>query len=534
MMWVNELISSYYLPHFLMQMLVIGALFAIGYVICSCFLEKPLEGGTTKAYEHMFTLLSLSFPMGLAAFILIGYVMLAVGVPYTTLTVTVGMLVVVVCSVIYLVRGSGGNRFTVPVKVTVVTVVCVILLIAVSVSGIIAVSVSNDSLYYFWQYPKAVVSFAGLRDQFDNFLTDTGLGATVIGTLPFLYGFGETFGIQEFFHISFCLFFAKSIYDSVHKIQPDIKAKKALYIALVSGAVLVASTPMFVLSHWAMSNVYFMDYFFIGLYFVREYFDNNRNESIIPLMLIVFACSQLRMEGGIFILFLVVMASLTDIDGRKLSLCLVPTVVFQSIFELRIFCLYNIDNPYTFMTSGKSLIQFAAYMLVIVYLCLIRQRLSDKIRKYVPAMVLVALIGVNALLFIIDHNLYISNIRAFMANLFGQSGWGMFPYLTIGAFAIIAMVAYVNSVSLKKNNKTYEQSTSGEMIIYYMISTVGFLLVTLAVSFARGDALNESTGDSGNRVLLQIVPLVVYFVTIVLVSQLVKADRIDDGMTKGD
>ena len=38
---------------------------------------------------------------------------------------------------------------------------------------------------------------------------------------------------------------------------------------------------------------------------------------------------------------------------------------------------------------------------------------------------------------------------------------------------------------------------------------VGFLLIVIGASFGRGDLLSEDVGDSGNRVLLQIVPLVV-------------------------
>lgn len=44
---------------------------------------------------------------------------------------------------------------------------------------------------------------------------------------------------------------------------------------------------------------------------------------------------------------------------------------------------------------------------------------------------------------------------------------------------------------------------------YNITLTVGFLLIVIAASFGRGDVLYENVGDSGNRVLLQIVPLVV-------------------------
>ena len=44
---------------------------------------------------------------------------------------------------------------------------------------------------------------------------------------------------------------------------------------------------------------------------------------------------------------------------------------------------------------------------------------------------------------------------------------------------------------------------------YNITLTVGFLLIVIAASFGRGDVLYENVGDSGNRVLLQITPLVV-------------------------
>ena len=49
----------------------------------------------------------------------------------------------------------------------------------------------------------------------------------------------------------------------------------------------------------------------------------------------------------------------------------------------------------------------------------------------------------------------------------------------------------------------------GSSNLFNITMVVGFLLIVLAASYGRGDVLSEDVGDSGNRVLLQIVPLLV-------------------------
>ena len=42
---------------------------------------------------------------------------------------------------------------------------------------------------------------------------------------------------------------------------------------------------------------------------------------------------------------------------------------------------------------------------------------------------------------------------------------------------------------------------------YWDLCFISYMLTATAVSFARGDALRESIGDSGNRVMLQVILL---------------------------
>nr|MCR5672746.1 hypothetical protein [Lachnospiraceae bacterium] len=45
--------------------------------------------------------------------------------------------------------------------------------------------------------------------------------------------------------------------------------------------------------------------------------------------------------------------------------------------------------------------------------------------------------------------------------------------------------------------------------VFDITLVIGYILIVFAVSYGRGDSLTEYLGDSGNRVLLQVVPLIV-------------------------
>jgi hypothetical protein len=105
------------------------------------------------------------------------------------------------------------------------------------------------------------------------------------------------------------------------------------------------------------------------------------------------------------------------------------------------------------------------------------------------------------LLLVASPSHYIGNLAAFRANLFRQSGWGMLPYFVIAMTALLA----AETVILRRSKSAVEDTSDK----FNITLTVGFILIVLAASFGRGDVLAEEVGDSGNRVMLQVVPLVV-------------------------
>ena len=133
------------------------------------------------------------------------------------------------------------------------------------------------------------------------------------------------------------------------------------------------------------------------------------------------------------------------------------------------------------------------------YIAFVQERLPEGLKKKLPWIYAGGLVLGNLILLIRNSELYIGDLKAFTANLFRQSGWGMFPYFVI-SMTVVLVIEYV----LRK-----EKNEADDFDSFNILLTAGFLLLTMIASFGRGDVLGENIGDSGNRVMLQIVPLVV-------------------------
>ena len=499
--WVNSLLSINYGQFYFMQVFVIVCLFVLGVSVTTLLMPRK-----ESSHAIIFT---MAFPVGISVFIFVGYLMLIAGVPYKTNLISLLIIVIGLCSLFCAAAHHSFRDAGISVRRFVLSTVLAAAAAALVTGGYLPMSVSNDSLYYFWQYPRAIVYYGGLRDQFDNFLTDTGLGAAVIGTLPFLYGFGETFGIQSFFNFNFILFFGNAIYEMLGRMKKEINIKMRLTVCIICAILIGVCTPVYILSHWAMANMYFMEVCFMILYLLFRYSGNHSYGKMTLIGTMLFAMSLLRIEGCIFTMMIVIIASLLDYRGKDIAAFLIlPSAVLIGVYDLQIFVGFTVDNPVKFLTPGKAVLQFVCFVILAVYVLFIRKRIRKRFDHILPLLFVGALLVLNLVLLIYDRGRYIANLRAFVGNLFGQSGWGMLPYISIGAVVIILVwelfIDNIGAVRFRQlmDVKSYPAS-------FWFMSSLTFLLVCLAVSFARGDNLDVATGDSGNRVLLQIAPIVV-------------------------
>ncbi len=487
--FVQQYLAGLSKGYFVKQLAVILCIFVFGAIICDAF-----ESVNTSRIKKVL----LAYPAGLCTFSVTAYAMLVAGIPYNTLTVSaliIGELIVI--------TALRGKSFCLHMNRTkmlhmIIALLVVIAVAAVAASGLAPVSISNDSMYFFRRYPEFIVYYGKLRDQFDFWLTDTGLGSVVIDTLPPLFGFGESFGIREFFHLDFICLFAVCVYD---RAKLYLRGKNAYIAAFIVTLVLVTSTPFVILGHWALANMYFMELFFIAAYTAAG--RKAGDIGVLPILLV--ALSLLRIEGTVFAVWLVLCISLyTDLSKKLVVYVLLPTALLFTGYCLKIFVgFYVFDNIYLFLTPQKAVILIGAMIMAGVYILLVEERLKKRMEKIQPYIYIAVLILANIALLVMNSELYIGNLKAFSANLFRQSGWGMFAFFS--AFLIVFIIAEYLIRTIKKHGK----KGSDSVLSFSTMLTVGFVLIVIIASYGRGDILAENVGDSGNRVLLQTVPLAV-------------------------
>lgn len=474
---------------FLRQTLVVIALFVIGFVITYCLGNMKNK----KRLDNIFVVL-LAFPVGISTYTLSGLLLLILNIRYTALSVSI--LTLIIMAIIFtFAMFNGVNEFKTIFKgkESIIISLLILVVIVVSVSGIIPIAFTNDSMYYYSTYPHELAKSGVLSFKYDTFLTDAGQGTAVINTIPFLFGFNESFGIHNLFNINFILFFFYAVYKEAEVFDGK---KKQITAAILVVVLMISSMPFVIISKWILANMYFMELMFICLYLNYRFVNSDVNITILKSLLVLML-SFVRIEGSLFTGFLV-LVYLMQKEALKKDVVLetIPVAIMQSMYFIRIYVTMHIFAPYTFMSKEKALVAVAFNVLIAIYGLVFAKdsvlpKLKEKFKWFNPVPITFsAIVAVNILLALYDRSLFISNFKSFVLNFVRNSGWGFFPAV------VVILILFVPKVRIDSN--------------YFDYFFVGFALLAVAACFARGDELRVDLYDSGNRVMLQIVPFIIF------------------------
>ena len=250
-----------------------------------------------------------------------------------------------------------------------------------------------------------------------------------------------------------------------------------------------------------MANAFFMEYMAVILYFAYEFSLKKETDraDLLVLAVLITGLSIMRMEGALNAGVLILSIMMLKFKSKDIALYfLSPVLILQSLYLYRIFIKITLHTKIQFMTKEKAVVLIAFLIIIMLYALLIRNRLSEKLEKNYGYLLVLSLIAVNLVILVYDRSGYIINLKAFIFNMLKNSGWGLFVPFVIGVFILIP----------KKSIK----------INYFDISVVCYILITIIAGWARGDNLYESFGDSGNRIMIQAVP-VILFALIVKVTE---------------
>lgn len=490
-MSVSELIrqieSNLSAVYYFAQIITILCLFWGGYVVISMLSVED------KGRNNIATII-LAYPLGLALFAIEAYIIVTFAIPYNVWSASLGFLSAILTVYILSAKRYGRGRVCDELKAIfikaktkrgIITIVCIVLMAAVACLGIFSVTVSNDSMYNYYFYPRSIVYFGGLRVTFDTFLTDVGQGCALINTLPFLFNFNETFGIQQMLNFCFIGIFYISLNDLFKQYSKRIRIVFPLLITLL----LMTSIPFVIISKWVLANDYFMAFMFFATYIaIRRVGEDRYNVAIVGI--IVAALSIMRIEGGVYAALFVLCISGFAYTNKELGAkIMVPAILLNVSYSARIFLTMNITAPYTFLTSKKAVEMIIIMVFVLMYVLIIRGRFFNGITNHLDILVIAGLLGVNLLLLIKNPSEYLSNLKVFINNVVYNGGWGILPAVVLSVYIVCLCSEF--------------------RFGYWDCIAFSYLLYAVAITFMREDGLHPGTGDSGNRVLLQGVPFLI-------------------------
>lgn len=507
---IEQIEKSVSTSYFLAQFLTIICLFVYGFYFLTIFSEN-------KSEEEKVLTPVLAYPMGLAVFSLTAFFMVIVGIPYNACSVIICCILagVIAYAARCLITGRKALSQKLKdiisgysIKYLIIIALIAASLAAVSCLGIFSVTVSNDTMYRYSFYPRAIVHFGELRVNYDTFLTDVGQGYVLINTLPFLFNFNESFGIQHMLNICFIILFFKAVYEQFK----DLGRKWALIFAGTVSLLLVGSLPFEIISKWILSNDFFAVFLFITAYIAVKQV-KEKSYSLAVLGIFFAALSTMRIEGGVYAALLILCISTLDFAGKDLGIYIFsPVIILQAIYCIRIFFTMKITAPYSFLTTEKAVIMMAIMILTLLYLLLIRGRFLNKLFDKMGILIIAATVGVNLLLFVKGPSLFIENLKCFVSNILFVGGWGVIPIVIVSLYLICVF--------------------SGIKFGYWDLIAFSYLFYSIAVSFMRDGGLKAGVGDSGNRVLMLAVPLLLFAASGHLPDVLNKTKSIADNNDK--
>ena len=465
---------------FIRQVLTILVLTAAGFV-CNLCLFKDFKA--SKAWA-----LLLAFPLGLALFGIAGFTWLIFGLPFNAFTAALPIVAIPIVLLIW-------KRRSIAVDKSDVRDICLFFMIALAVAvictlGLFSVTIDNDSVYYYSTYPEIIVKTGRYLKYFDTLLTDVGQTSAVLNTLPFLYGFDTTFGIQHFMNMDFMAIFTYAVFSLFTVKLPREFRLLASIFALVF---MVGSEPFIFISKWVMSNVYFMEFFMIILILSLLQLGGDG----FMLFILTAFLSMLRVEGVVVAAMLALCLSATDILTKKLAVVhTLPALIFQILFYAMLYVRMGVDPVYSFLDIGKAAAISLCLVALLLYILILRDRVRGLcfIRQRYGLFIILLLGLGNVLLLAVNTERYISNLLTIYRNIRLGHGWGFF-----GIFMLIALVLII-----------IDMVRGGFKDIDFIdLIWVCFILTIVASCWARGGALRMGVGDSGNRVMMETVPLTV-------------------------
>ncbi|MDA0323643.1 MAG: hypothetical protein O2923_13150 [Verrucomicrobia bacterium] len=430
---------------------------------------------------------TLAFPLGLATWVALAWAILYVGFPYTAAIMqwVTGMLVLVLAALN--IRRAPLQRLELG-------------WIALGSLGFIALAwvadrvdcvlLSYDS-FNFIQLGRAFAFDGGVTVESWETLASWGVFQSIVQSVSVFVGLDYIYAVQPLIGVSLCgALFALS-YCGLRQLGVS-GARRTGYPALA--ALFVASTYFIVLqSFYIHTNLISAVYLFLfcGLFWLGRAQD--RDELVILGMGCLVPFTLCRTEAPLFaLIFLVPILADAKLSRRLKRVCLGCYSCFVLVWYAKLFMMIGAGSD--ILTRGKIAMLLLPLLGYTTVMLLPGKRRVEMIRGWLPELML-ALLSFGLLVVVLlrrDH--MATSFYSFTHNLVAHGLWG------VAWIALIALLVLAVHTARIPHNRIFA------------IALPCFVLMLLCLAAAR-IPYRIGWGDSANRILTHLFPIVVFYLT---------------------
>jgi len=461
---IDQLTEGYQLR----QIFIIIGLFIVGWLFLSFFVAE------INKYFKAF----LAFPVALALWSVYSHIILLMRFKYNNFALAIFFLVCLVLPSAFLLYCKNkqldySHLFN--------CIIYVIGLASIATSGMMFTVMSGDSYHFVMEFGQMIAKQGAYEPEtMGTLLTWTGISPALFSAIAELAGFETIYGIHHMLMISFWGFLITYLYEEMDG-RNSIQRKMWSILPI---AVLLCNKAVVILTGWVISSAYWMVYNTILVILLYEkYSKKNIRDDLMPcIKLFSVMITITRGEAIISLFYIFICLSMTGIAAQELRLLMIPSALIEIFFLYKVFIIWKFQGSDLLTKTNAGFI--VALIVCGLFYTLFYKKFKE---AYIIKLIYTGLGGLTLVIFFLKTEQFIGNLVIALNN-FGSEPWGTLPWIIMILLAI--------------------QVTTWRGISFFNIVWIGEIVLTFLMNSVRYIGLREGIGDSFNRMLIAMMPLV--------------------------
>ncbi len=367
------------------------------------------------------------------------------------------------------------------------------ILIALAITYFNYCFVSYDSVKYIF-YGKYLGTYGNISEDIQHLVSSYGLLISTFQVLPSLLKIDLFYSIYPMLNICFAILMGYFVWENT-----SYYTNKKLYKFLAVAAFEIC---LYGCYFWVFQSVWIFNNGLTGIYltitilFTWWAFKTDNESYLYISFFCIAAFSFSRIEAPLQSIIILGIATMLPFKKKILQYYILTNTILILLWYCRLWISGCITNEGDFLTWRRLTPILVGYIFLMIYTFYIESKLGRFIRGRILPITVIGLTLGNLLISFLDIERAIVNIRIMLDNLFYSGLWG-YTWIILMIFGLTILILFL---------------IRGDKIGFLGLNIFAIFSSIYLLFLLRTMALRTGFGDSGNRTILHIFPLVIYVI----------------------